>query len=280
MILLNGIEVEFKTFPNGETLMRTEGIEELDAGLNMVSFKYHHDGDLIKLMFLKKYLDNLDMHAHLVIYYMPYSRMDRSENGSAFTLKYVSEFINNLEFERVEIIEPHSDVTPALINRATTTMINYDLLPEVMKEVNFNEKEDYLFFPDAGAQKRYSGLDNYNFNTLVGYKKRDFETGRITDFKLVGEYNGVGKRAIIIDDLSSYGGTFMLAGEHLKQAGFEEVYLLVAHAEDNIFKGKIFEEGSPITKVFTTDTILSTPLVWTNKQHENKITIFNVKDFV
>src|SRR5437763_13037552 len=106
MILLNGKEVEFSTFPNGETHFKNAGLK-VDS-MNMVSFKYTNDSDLVKLMFLKNYLDHYSIRNTLIIYYMPYSRMDRSEGGSPFTLKYVANFINSLKFNSIQVIEPHS----------------------------------------------------------------------------------------------------------------------------------------------------------------------------
>ena len=118
MIKVNGKEIEFTKFPNGETNMNHKSFPVTDLKpTNEVDFKYEEDGDLIKLMFVKKYLDTKQRHANykLNIYYLPYSRMDRSEDGSPFTLKYVSKFINDLNFDEVVLIEPHSTVSPALI---------------------------------------------------------------------------------------------------------------------------------------------------------------------
>ena len=89
MIKLNGTELVFKTFPNGETLVDGDAITALMAEQNTLAFKYENDSDLIKLMFVKQYLDSRKVHADLTIAYMPYSRMDRIEGASVFTLKYV-----------------------------------------------------------------------------------------------------------------------------------------------------------------------------------------------
>lgn len=275
MILLNGKEVEFGTFPNGETLFRKDGLQIHSH--NMVSFKYENDSDLIKLMFLKSYIDGHKTKNTLIVYYMPYSRMDRSENDSPFTLKYVANFINSLKFDYIEVIEPHSDVTCAVLNNARPNYVNYRLINKVMEEVGFDPNHDSIVFPDSGAQKRYSSL-KFN-NILIGNKKRDFETGRITSLDIIGE-GGNGNTAIIVDDLSSYGGTFLITADVLKQKGFDNIYLLVGHAEDSIFKGGIFKEKSPITKVFTTNSIISTPLVWTNVQYRDKIKVYDIQDLI
>lgn len=277
MILLNGKEVQFETFPNGETKVIID--ENNIEIVNLISFKYKGDSDLIKLMFVKRYLDDheLSVMNYLYIYYMPYSRMDRVEGNSVFTLKYISDFINNLKFERVEVIEPHSDVTAALLNNVKAKFINFDLLPLVMKDVGFDKEKDYLFFPDAGAQKRYHSL--LGFKQLVGYKHRDFETGEIKSLQVVGEVPYEKRKIIIVDDLSSYGGTFLHSGNKLKELGFKEIYLLVAHAEDSIFKGKLLKDDSPITKIFTTNSIITQNGVWENTQYNDRLQVFKLEEF-
>lgn len=257
MIKVNGKEVEFETFPNGETKLIEDSVEfDMSVIFQRVELKYQNDLDLIRLMFVKNYIHSVIGHklgATLTITYMPYSRMDRSEDGSAFTLKYVADFINFLNFDKVGIIEPHSDVTPALIDNSQPIFINFDLLPKVMEEVGFDKEEDFIVFPDAGASKRYHNMKGIN-HVLIGHKHRDFKTGEITSFDLVGKYEGMGDKAIIVDDLSSYGGTFVHTAKALRAEGFKEVYLLVAHAEYNVFHGQLFDH---VDKVFTTDSIIS-----------------------
>ncbi|MFQ3543554.1 ribose-phosphate pyrophosphokinase [Halobacillus rhizosphaerae] len=274
MIKVNGKEVEFASFPNGETRLVESSIHS-DEEINVVDFKYGNDSDLIKLMFVKKYLDqNFNLPTTLAIFYMPYSRMDRSEDGSAFTLKYVADFINHLYFDLVQVFEPHSDVTPALLNNSAPIFINFDLLPVVMEDVGFNEDRDVLFFPDAGASKRYSKM---NHPHLVGHKHRDFKTGKIESLEVVGKVPNDPFNVIIVDDLSSYGGTFMFSAKKLKELGADKIYLLVAHAEDSIFDGDIFKTDF-IDGVFTTNTIMTKNGIWLNKQYDEKLTVFTIND--
>ncbi|MFC4778178.1 ribose-phosphate pyrophosphokinase [Paenibacillus sp. GCM10023252] len=253
MIRLNGTELAFNVFPNGETLVNGEQIRQLLQEHNELHFKYESDSDLIKLMLVKSYLDDQLATASLIIYYMPYSRMDRVEGTSVFTLKYVANFINSLQFNKVTIIEPHSDVTLALVNRSEARYPSIELLNEVIRETGFNPEEDYLFFPDAGAQKRYSKVSGYQH--LVGFKVRDFQTGRIASLDVVGSVARQGFKVIIVDDLCSYGGTFMLSAERLKELGAAEIYLLVGHCEESIYEGKILT-SELINRVFTTNSIL------------------------
>jgi ribose-phosphate pyrophosphokinase len=257
LIKLNGTELIFKSFPNGETLVDGDKISDLlVSDSNLIVFKYENDSDLIKLLLVKSHIDaTINTETSLRIFYMPYSRMDRVEGESVFTLKYISKLINSLDFYNVEISEPHSDVTLALVDNSFPSYPTIKLLSSVMDEVNFDKESDYLFFPDSGAAKRYSKVKG--FKTLIGHKERDFQTGDIKRLDILGSVEGSGFKVIILDDLSSYGGTFLKSAEKLSEIGASEIYLLVGHAEESIYKGKVFEEGSLIDKVFTTDSIIS-----------------------
>lgn len=278
MILLNGEEVKFETFPNGETRLLHESIKDVIKSMHIkFSFKYENDGDLIKLMFTKLYWDEHRVRYasnELNIYYMPYSRMDRSENDSAFTLDYVTKLINSLSFDKVIVNEAHSDTTLALLNNSVSRLQSPRLLSKAMDELNFTD-QDYIMFPDAGAEARYSKFFEPH-NKIVGKKTRNFETGRITGLEIEGEFLGTGKRVIIIDDLSSYGGTFVKSAEKLREHGFEEVYLVVTHAENAIFDGVLFDH---IDKVFTTDSILSKQHYWNNlKITDKKLQVYKMEE--
>jgi len=274
MIKVNRQEVKFDTFPNGETMLVKDSIK-CAVNRQTILFKYTNDADLIKLMFVKRYFDQM-LYDDVILYitYMPYSRMDRSENYSPFTLKYVTDFINGLNFSAIVVVEPHSDVTTALLDRAIAKYINFDLVEKVKEEVGFDSDNDYLVFPDAGASKRYSKMKAKN--VLVGHKNRDFETGKITSLRLVGESlpASTGRKAIIVDDLSSYGGTFVRTSEELRKIGFDEVYLLVAHAENSMLEGKLFDN---VDKVFTTDSLLTRHKYWHNLKHQSKLKVYDIE---
>jgi len=255
MIFLNGEEMVFTEFPNGETHL---GCKQINKNLfhttgNMIAFKYESDAEFMKLLFLKRRLDELtDVPCYLIIYYMPYSRMDRLMSDSVFTLKYVADFINSMNFRQVYVMEAHSDVTTALLNNCTNINITNNLLETAMKEIGFDKEKDYLFYPDAGAQKRYS---NPGYNELIGFKKRGVNTGRVESLTVVGEMEP-GQKVVIVDDLCSKGTTFLRSAEALKELGAGDIYLVVGHCEETIYDGEIFRSDL-IKGVYTSDSIIS-----------------------
>lgn len=278
MILINGEEVVFEKFPNNELRLVYDNLTDLDE-TGYISFKYEDDSDLIKLYMLAHYLDenytNFTDDYQLIIYYMPYSRMDRSENESPFTLRYVSKLINSLNFGEVYIVEPHSNVTPALVDNSKSLYVNEVLVKEVIEILGLDMNSDYIMYPDTGASSRYKSFTYPN--VIIGNKQRDFSTGEIKGLQLISDFETDCKRVLIVDDLSSYGGTFVHSAKKLREQGFEEVYLLVAHAENSIFKGELFNH---VDKVFTTDSILTEQGNWENKKFESQLQVFKIEDVI
>src|ERR1019366_6951058 len=171
MIRVNDMPVKIDIFPNGESridLLQFDG--KVDVDRLIIDFDYRSETDLIHLMMLKRAIDHSGSKFEdiiLSIGYMPYSRMDR-QTTDVFSLKYVTELINSLHFDQVEVYEPHSDVTMALLDNSIPIYPSSEwLLLEALDDTSFDENYDQILFPDAGAQKRYSGLDKYNTMTAT-----------------------------------------------------------------------------------------------------------------
>ncbi len=292
MIRLNGQEIKFKTFPNGESFADIEkNIVESNEEYNSIFFKFESDKDIFNLMCLKDYVDENwpAVPCHLIMPYIPYSRMDRQEENRLFTLKSFAKIINSLNFSFVTVWEPHSDVSAALLNRVRIINKSAHLALLAMRnELNLTgnswfyhtnvspsnplfslgngienmfakgkEKGIYLVFPDAGAEKRYSKQLKYP-NVLTCSKERDFNTGNIKSITLNGYEKAQNCRvAIIIDDLCSKGGTFTAAASLLREylPYLEKVILCVTHCENTIYEGSVLS-GNEIDEVYTTDSIV------------------------
>jgi ribose-phosphate pyrophosphokinase len=296
MIYVEGVPVEIERFPNGEsriplgtkwmalalrgnidfcdarfskadgrTELETKWAEEARArgkGPNdpvQVRLHYENDADLLYLVRVKRSLDDhvRSNRTELVIDYMPYSRMDR-QTGDDFSLKYVAELINSLAFDRVLVLEPHSDVTTALLDRCE--FVNPAatwLLKAALERIDFDAGRDFLFFPDAGAQKRYGELGE-KYRHLVGFKHRGDHGKLDAGYQIMGEGQeaiAADTKIVIVDDLCSYGGTFVKARWALKSAfGTENIYLVVTHLERSVYQGKLLEEGL-VKGVFATTSM-------------------------
>ena len=225
-----------------------------------VSLAWLYDGDH-ELFQLKCIVDTIradygDVPISLFLPYIPNARMDRVKSRrQLLTIKSFADVINSMHFSKVTVIDPHSDVSTALIDRVSVKEYATGvLLTDALIHTYANNRNRVVCYPDAGSAKRFSVTA---IPTVTCEKVRDFNTGKIESVKLLGDVDLTDKDVFIVDDICSYGGTFHAAAKALKAAGAGRVVLVVSHCEDSILKGKLFDpsEDRLIDMVFTTDSI-------------------------
>jgi ribose-phosphate diphosphokinase len=263
MLYLNDNEVKFIILPNQEKRLDLplEFINNLHE--NIVLWTYETDASIFELLLFDEVMAKLEHRYKLVIGYMPYSRMDRvHEANTAFSLKVIVQLLSEQTsaLEEVFVLDPHSPETLAKFKEFGMKVqeIDYSLADEVMEFANVNLDETWIVFPDKGAANRY---DYYKYpNVIICEKTRNFATGVIESVKvethsktfITKEMN---PNLIVIDDLCSYGGTFVKVLEAIEKhpdINFDEAWLIVTHAEKAMEAGKVLEKYD---KVFCTDSI-------------------------
>ncbi len=161
-----------------------------------------------------------------------------------FTAKSVAKEINARNFPRVTVIDPHSDVTTALIDRC--------------RPVHYGPAAKYaaVVAPDAGAEKRASRIAKImGVPVIRAWKSRDVATGKITGFGMEPTNLAPGSTVVVIDDICDGGGTFIGLADCLDEAGLR-ADLFVSHG--------IFSQGAAALlaryeSVICTDSLVGIP---------------------
>lgn len=256
MIKLGNEVIKYGHYPDGTLNIKLTS-EEIFAAIasSRISWYYDSDEELVALIYIVNALHRQNVtRIDLDIPYVPNARMDRCENESdVFTLKYFANVINSLEFTNVITLDVHSTVTEALINNISNeSPVSY--IQFVMGQiVPFADKPLTIFYPDAGAMKRYSKMIKVPY--AFGNKVRDWETGKIQGLEVIGDQNLIEDHDIlIIDDICSRGGTFYYAAQKLKALKAKNIYLWVSHCENTILDGELIKSGL-LKKIYTTDSI-------------------------
>jgi ribose-phosphate pyrophosphokinase len=258
MILFNNIEIPIHTFPDNTQRLNLDVLDAKHA-LNQITWKYEGEFECMTLWYLVKHIKNYLPTRTLDLYlpYVPNARMDRVKHlDEVFTLKWFADFINSLGFTTVTVLDPHSNVTTALINRVFVEN-PIDHIEEILNM--FKDFNPILYFPDAGAMKRYEGMLN-EYPYLYGEKKRCWETGEILGLDLKGDVKRIegieNPVFLMVDDICSYGGTFYYSAKALKEAfPTSKVYSWTTHTENKFpTLQKAFDEGL-IESHFTTDSL-------------------------
>ena len=201
----------------------------LDRGNLNVEIRGNTYEDLFKVAAIKEAWDtdveNKNNVSTLTIFCLIGQRSDRRFNqNESFDLKIISKFINMMNFDKVEILHPHSSVALALIDNSTEISC-FEYVKKTFKSIG----NPILISPDAGAYKiTHSFAEKLNADIIPSNKVR---INGIPKIKIQGNVHQ--KDCLIVDDIADGGRTFKLLAEELKKQGASNVFLYVTHAQFN-----------------------------------------------
>ncbi|MGI4815968.1 MAG: ribose-phosphate diphosphokinase [Janthinobacterium lividum] len=240
----SGLEADYEMmkFSGGEIQVRlSEDLINLGTENELIIYAHLTDSDKIMelAMLMEAFEDNKLSSPSLVCPYVPYARQDRKmERGESIAIKEMARFINHLGFLSVEIWDPHSDVTVALIRRVE--VVSQEVL---VQRVPLDMRNIVLVSPDAGAMKKIGKVAKLTGCPVVeASKKRDTSTGEITGTVVHSDHVG-DKDFLICDDICDGGRTFTELAKELRPLTNGKIYLYVTHGifskKLDVFKGLI-----------------------------------------
>lgn len=242
--------VNWGYYPNGEPMLRHDALPEPPRTLCLRSSQLN---DFMVTMLL---FDSLREQGYrtpsLILPCVPGARQDRlnKEGDCLFTLKTVANMLNQREIPWVTTFDPHSDVTPALIER----MAVFSAADVIRAHGPAILETDYdgVIAPDAGAGKRALGVAQLlGVPLFQAWKQRSVDTGALRGFRCEPLQPG---RYLVVDDICDGGATFIgLADEIGLTSPNTTLDLYVTHG--------YFSRGTEVLlerfeKIYTTDTVL------------------------
>jgi ribose-phosphate pyrophosphokinase len=262
-------EIEFETFifNGGEVHLKLNNrIDYSKIVKVIITNRIKNSDDLMSILIAKDALERKGVkNFELVMPYIPYARQDRvCVDGESFTLKVFINLINSANFDKVIVLDPHSDVAPALINNCKIVNNHgfvdrciYEIYNKLDKGLNHKHYERfYLISPDAGSNKKISKLAIKNVVSLDGCnvikcdKNRNVLNGNITDVTVYAD-ELQGKDCIIVDDICDGGRTFIELAKKLKEKNAGNLYLLITHG---IFSNGLSVLGEYFKKIYCTNS--------------------------
>lgn len=142
--------------------------------------------------------------------YVPYARQDRRANeGEPLSIQVMANLINSMQASEVKIWDPHSDVTPALINNVT-------VIPQEQLVHRLIGTKQYcaIVAPDAGATKKALKVaQRLGIPLVQAHKTRDTETGQITGTRILDPIPDSSLPLLVVDDICDGGRTFIELGK-------------------------------------------------------------------
>ena len=190
----------------------------------------------------------------VVMSYVGYQRQDHVfRDGEAVSMQVIITTLESLGIECVIACDLHTIRIPELFHVPVKHLTGLPVFAEEIKKQKWGNGDTALISPDTGGIRRIeqlaSLLNNMPYVTIT--KKRDFATNKV---KALGFEGQIKKRAIIVDDMISSGGTIVKAAELLKKNGAEEIYVFVTHPVFSSDAPKLMQE-STVKKVYVTDSV-------------------------
>lgn len=245
-------------FPGGEVGIKFDKSERGPRDYLTFTLKAKSAHDLIELAMVKDAAERQfsQKQSCLKLPYIPYARQDRvCDEGEAFSLKVFCDYLNFLGFDNVEVVDPHSDVAPALINNVIVVK-QEDIVAQFPELISAITHGAVLVSPDAGASKKTQAIARRLQRTeyIRADKLRNLSTGEVLE-TIVYKDDFKGQDVVVCDDIADGARTFIELAKICKAKNCGKFSLYVTHG---IFsKGIVPILDSGIDHVFTTDSFRS-----------------------
>ena len=197
--------------------------------------------------------------------YIPYcigGRSDRKfeEGGINYIKTVIAPILNSQNFEKVTVLDPHSDVLEACINNFESRDNRY-LFYQALRNIDNAKDGIVLVSPDAGALKKVFKIQQkFDIkNMIIGSKNRDLK-GNITHTSISGEVdNAENKTFVIVDDICDGGRTFIELAKVIRRdyGKNSKIALVITHGIFSKGLDTIFEH---IDEIYTTNSVNQFPL--------------------
>ncbi len=229
-------------FPNGEWgVTAPTGLHPDNKCSLVLNWKWP-DPLNIDLMLLMMCIDSLSImygrDIKLNLTYLPYSRQDRSfEFGNCVGSKVFTKIVAEEVF--LHAFQPHVNFG----------LYDLKLFNPPFRSI-FGEDEYYVVSPDLNAPEyKYS-----SYGENIKFSKRRLPDGEIELTCMTANIDlSRTTKAVIFDDLCDGGASFIACSSKLRQMGFKEIWLCVAHGFFTKGVDHLYENG--IDGIITTDSV-------------------------
>ena len=239
------MDAEVITFPGGEPHVKSKlNLTQAKGHTFTIKVRANSAQNFMKAMALAQWVRRQTGHVAPLHLFMPYFPGAREDRGHRLTVKLYADIVNSMKFDTVTIVDPHSDVTPALIDRCEVVTMA-DLLAEHGVPFGLPRHNLTLVAPDVGATKRVEMVaSRLGIGSVVqGFKHRDMTTGQLSGFSIEPLVHTEGRHYLILDDICDGGGTFLGLRDAMRRdygIPVEATSLWVTHG--------IFSKGTALLK--------------------------------
>lgn len=251
----NKVEMDYPQFNGGERNIRISKewvVAGDDCMISALLFDSNSIMDLLLVCDAVKRLGAEDI--FLFLPYVPYGRQDRVCNeGESHSLKVFAGLINSIGAREVVTLDPHSDVTEALIDNLTVVS-QHEILEQggkLLKGLSTNTN-NVIIAPDGGAiKKAFKVARSFETQFETAEKFRNVSTGEIEKVIFKPNESIDGKHCWVVDDLADAGGSFIHLGKEIRK--FHQPLSLNLYVTHGLFVKGVKELYNVYDNVYTCD---------------------------
>ncbi len=254
--------VEFKTFPDGDSYVRMNDISKCQ-GEDVVLFHRLYPKQntaIFNAIQMLHTLKRVGARTTLVAPYLPYSRQDKTFlMGESLSAQVLCKLFADFGTVKLVTLDCHflkkegeSEYANLTIQNISTNKL---LVEHARKMVGLEQLE--VISPDQGANYLVSEFGGKSMSKSRGEYEHAIgpqgEEAYRTVQKVEREFDVAGKNILILDDMISTGGTMIKAVENVKKGGAKKVICAATHGfflNDSLAKLRKISD-----KVFTTNSI-------------------------
>jgi len=247
--------LEIFIFPDGERRLRVEEHIVDEQAVIVQSTCTPSDQNYMELFFLADAVQRSGARSTTaVVPYLGYQRQDHVfRDGEAVSLEVIVKTLEAVGINWLIAFDLHSVKIPEVFKIPVKHLSALPLFAEEIGRRGWKTEDTVLVSPDMGGIRRIKILSELlkGMPYAVIEKQRDLATGRV---EALGIEGALARRALIVDDMISSGGTIIKAAELLREKGVEEVVVFATHA---VFSDKapVLLQESTIQDVYVTDTV-------------------------
>lgn len=236
-----------RTFSDGETYIRVEA--PAPGPIWVVANTVPPGDNLLELFFVLDALTRAGAQPSVLFSYFAYARQDRVVlPGECLSGALVAGFVRSFSPPRMAVLHMHG-------TRMGAYLPFDDVLPFALVD-RLCAEADIVVAPDAGAVPFAGRVAARNALPLMTTEKRRISDEKVEVSMSLGDVRG--KRALILDDMVSTGGTVIEVAGQLRAAGARSVSVYATHG---VFSPGARErlESSGIDRIYVTNSLKQQP---------------------
>ncbi len=190
-------------------------------------------------------------HVTALLPYLAYARDDKDKRGQSLTTAWAGALARASGVDQVITVDLHSERARRLFPIPVVSVSPAEVFAEAMKRYGLSRAT--IVAPDEGAIGRCEAVQRAT--GMAADKIAYFEKQRTaTGISHVGPIGEVGRQVVVVDDILDTGGTLLSACEKLREAGVQEITIMVTHG---LFTGERWKQlwRLGVKRIFCTDSV-------------------------